>query len=313
MASISITVAVDDVNEVLEAYDQIQIHRSMDGIGGSYSDITASSPSAAVVAGTNDAPFTLNGTTLTIRVDDGANQAVTVETADPVFIDQLVTELEDKLTGVTVENGGTGNLSLTSGTEGTASIIEIVSGTALTPLGLTAEKTTGKDRRITLQEDYTEFTFTDNGGDTSYYYKVRYYNSLTSQASDFSDPIVGSQSSPITSDLILATIDLVNLNGTPLSGKLITVSNSYDSDSLVVSSYGVLGSSIEFYTDASGHGEVNLVKGTVVDVSIAGSGVTRRITVPSSGVTFDLMASVAAADDIFQIQTPDIPDAIRRS
>jgi len=313
MASIKVIVAVDDVNEVLESYDQVQVHRSVAGVGGPYIDITTDSPTSATVSGTNDASFALNGETLEIRVDEGAVQNVTIEETDPVFIDPLVDELTDKLTDVLVENGGTGNLKITSLTEGTAAIIEIVGGTALTELGLTAGKTTGTDRRLTLQEDYTEFTFVDSGGETSYYYEVRFYNSLTGQTSDLSDPIPGAQESPITADLITATLDLVELNGEPMAGTLVTISNAFDPNSLVVSSHGVMGRKVEFYTDASGHGEINLVMGSVVDVSISGTGVTRRVNVPTSGTEFDLMSSVAAADDIFQIQTPDIPDAIRRS
>ena len=209
-------------------------------------------------------------------------------------------------------NGGTGNLTLTSNITGTASIVEIVGGTGLTALGLTAAKTTGLDRRITMQTLYTEFTHADNGGDTTYYYQVRYYNSDTGVYSDFSDPIPGEQVSPLAASLITATIDLVALDGTPMADTLITISNAYDATALVVSSHGVLGESVEFHTDASGHGEIDLVEGSIVDVSISGTGITRQITVPV-GATFDLMASVAAADDLFQIQTPDIPDAIRRA
>lgn len=313
MASIRVIIAVDDVNDVMESYDQIQVHRSVAGIGGSYVDITATSPTSGTVEGTNDAPFTLYGETLQVRVDDGATQNITIETADPVQIDPLVEELTEKITGATITNGGTGNLKLTSDTTGTASSIEIVGGTGLTALGLTAAKTTGADRRLTLQEDYTEFTFVDSGGETSYYYKIRFYNSLTGQTSDFSDPVPGAYESPISSDLITATIDLVELDGTPLGNTLITISNALDPDAFIVSSHGVFGRRIEFYTDASGHGETDLVMGSVVDVTISGTGITRKITVPSSGSTFDLLTAIAAADDMFQIQTPEFPDAIRRS
>lgn len=312
MARITITVAVDDVDEVLASYDQIEVFRSTAGIGGPYNNITATEPAAAAVSGTNDAPFTLNGLTLQVRMDDGTVQNHTVVEANPVFIDPLLTELAAALTDVTVSNGGTGNLTLTSNITGTASIVEIVGGTGLTALGLTAAKTTGLDRRITMQTLYTEFTHADNGGDTTYYYQVRYYNSDTGVYSDFSDPIPGEQVSPLAASLITATIDLVALDGTPMADTLITISNAYDATALVVSSHGVLGESVEFHTDASGHGEIDLVEGSIVDVSISGTGITRQITVPV-GATFDLMASVAAADDLFQIQTPDIPDAIRRA
>lgn len=313
MASIKVITAVDDVNDVLESYDRLEVHRSVAGVGGPYENITADAPTTPSVSGTNDAPFTLNGLTLQVRIDEGATQVVTVEEADPVQIDPLVAELTEKLTDVVADNEGTGNLRLTNLTTGTGAIIEIVGGTGLTELGLTAGKTTGRDRRVTLQADYPEYTFVDSGGETTYYYDVRFYNSLTGQVSDFAGPIPGAQVSPISASLITATVDLLGLNGEPNAEVLITVSNAYGPGALVVSSYGVLAQSIDFYTDASGHGEIDLVMGTVVDVTISGTGLTRRITVPSAGSTFDLLDAVASADDILQIQTPDIPNAIRRS
>lgn len=313
MTSIAITIAIDDATTALESYDQIEVHRSIAGVGGPYENITADEPSAAFIAGTNDASFTLNGSDLTVRIDGGANQTATIEEADPVFIDPLVSELTDKLVDVTPSNGGTGNLLLTSNRTGTQSIVEIVSGTALTELGLTAGAVTGKDRRLAIQDNYTEFTFVDNGGDTSYYYKIRLYNSDTGVTSDFSDPIPGEQVSPISASLITAEVDLLDIDGTPVAERVITVTNVFNPDTLVVSDYGIVGSSVQLTTDAAGHGEVDLVMGSVVDVSISGTGITRRITVPSSGSSFNLMDSVAQADDIFQIQTPDIPSAIRRS
>ena len=106
---------------------------------------------------------------------------------------------------------------------------------------------------------------------------------------------------------------MVGIDGLPLGNRTITITNVFNPDYLVVSGYGVFGSTVELTTDASGHGEIDLVMGSMVDVSISGTGITRRITVPTSGTSFNLMASVAGADDIFQIQTPDIPNAIRRS
>lgn len=314
MTSIAVTIAVDDATTALESYDQIQVHRSTAGVGGPYEDITADTPSEAYIAGTIDAPFTLNGLDLTIRIDGGANQTATIEEADPVYIDPLVDELAGKFTDVTVSNGGTGNLLFTSNRTGTQSIVEIVGGTALTALGLTAgDKVTGKDRRLLIQENYTEFTFVDNGGDTSYYYKIRYYNSDTGVTSDFSDAIPAEQVSPLSANLITAEVDMVGLDGVPLGNRTITISNVYNPNYMVVSTYGVFGNVVELTTDASGHGEIDLVMGSTVDVSISGTGITRRISVPTSGTSFNLLASVAAADDIFQIQTPNIPNAIRRS
>jgi len=66
-------------------------------------------------------------------------------------------------------------------------------------------------------------------------------------------------------------------------------------------------------TDAVGHAETYLVRGSQVSVAIAGTNIVRDVEVPTVGTSFDLGAALATADDVFQIHTPDIPAAVRRS
>ena len=64
-------------------------------------------------------------------------------------------------------------------------------------------------------------------------------------------------------------------------------------------------------TDVSGQAQVTLVMGSVIDVVLEGTSIIRRIQVPNSGSTFDLLDPSLQTDDPFGIQTPDLPAAVR--
>ena len=114
-----------------------------------------------------------------------------------------------------------------------------------------------------------------------------------------------------SANLSLAQIGLANLDGTPLTDTRITFYNDYV-PGLVTESIGVLGRTVEMVTDQAGHAEMLLVKGSTVSVTIVGTGISRQIVVPSTS-SFDVMDEIATADDLFEIQVPDIPAAVRRS
>ena len=80
---------------------------------------------------------------------------------------------------------------------------------------------------------------------------------------------------------------------------------------LTVGDIGIVGREISVETDQVGYVEVMLVKGATVDVTISGTGIIRQIVVPDAD--FNVLSAIAAVDDNFQIQTPDIPAAVRRS
>jgi hypothetical protein len=105
---------------------------------------------------------------------------------------------------------------------------------------------------------------------------------------------------------------LANIDGRPIDECPITFYN-VTVPRQVVDSVGVFGREITVLTDQAGYAETMLVKEAVVDITIGGTGIVRRITVPDTGTEFDVMSAIAAADDVFQIQIPDIPAAVRRS
>lgn len=314
MAVIKLKIYVGNLANVMGLFDQIQVHRSEVGEAGPYAEITGPADAAATVLGSVAAPFTLNSKTLKLKVDGGAEQTITFVTADPINADDAVDFLNGELAGA-VAAEEVGAIRLISSTLGTGSFLEITGGTALADLGFTlGYKDNGEDERILLMAGQADYEYDDQSGDADFYYQTRYYNSGTGAVSSFSDPIQGDIGSVIgASYLIKGVLDLATLDGAPVADRRVTFHPVYVPSALVVDDVGVVRGGIEVYTDPAGHAEVMLIRGATVDVTIAGTGITRQITVPSAGTEFDVLGEVAAADDVFQIQIPDIPAAVRRT
>ena len=313
MAVIKLTIAVANLTNVMSLFDKIQVWRSEDGESGTYFEITGASAAAATILGTETSSFTLNGLTLKLKVDEGSEQTITFVSADPINVDDVVTFINDNLTGATATEDS-GAVRLSSDTTGTSSTLEITGGTALTELGFVQDdKDNGEDARITLSAGVETYYFDDQSGDPEFYYKVRYYNSSTDAVSDFGAASKGDVGSVLpSSDLIKAIVRLTGMDGKPVTDRKVVFFNKYVPP-LVISEYLMADREITIITDQVGYAETMLVKGSEVVVTIAGTSIVRHITVPSSGTEFSVNDAIAAADDLFQIQVPDIPAAVRRT
>lgn len=313
MAVIKLKIYVANLANVMGLFDKLQIHKSTVGEGGPYLEITSAVDAAATILGTGTSSFTLNGLTLLFKVDSGAEQIITFVTADPIAIDDLVDEVNDLITGA-VASEDTGALRLTSSILGTGSSIEITGGTALAELGFVlSDRVVGTDARVTLVAGITDYEYDDLDGDPDYYYLTRYYNSGSGAVSSFGPPAKGDVGSVLApSDLIKATIDLAGIDGKPMAETEVLLYNKYVPP-LEVGDYLVMGRELVIETDQTGHAETMLVRGAVVTIAIAGTSLVREITVPMIGTEFKLNGAIAAADDVFQIQVPDIPAAVRRT
>lgn len=312
MAVIKLKIYVANLSNVLGLFDKMQVWRSETGILGTYFEITAATAQAATLLGSATGPFTLNGKTLKLKVDQGAEQTIDIVSADPIDIDDLVDFINGiPSTGLVASEDG-GALRLTTVATGTVSTLEITGGTALTDLGFTVgQEDNGEDARINLSPSSTSYEYDDQSGDPDNYYKVRYYNSGTGTFSSFGDPVKGDIGSIVApTDLVKASGTFAKLDGKPVSGMAVIFYNVY-MPPLSVGDIGIVGREIRSETDQAGYLETMLVKGSIVDVILSGTGIIRRITVPD--VDFNIMAAVSAVDDNFQIQTPDIPAAVRRS
>jgi len=308
-----LTIEVADITDVAAQFDEIQVWRSDDGEDGTYQEITGALLAGASITSAEEGPFTVDGLTFEVDINDLGTQSLTFDTTDPITAADLATLLSTLLVGATVVDDRN-TLVITNDETGTDSSLEIIGGTALDELGFTeGDKDIGSAVRIPLVLGTSEYSFTDESGLSASYYRVRYFDSGTDAVSAFQPPFQATAETLVPSaSLILGYVDLADLDGSPLVAREITVYFKYVPP-LVIGAIGIMGRTVLLETNSSGHAESLLVKGSVVDVAIVGTNMVREITVPSSGTSFDIMAAVASADDVFQIQTPDIPTAVRRS
>jgi hypothetical protein len=232
---------------------------------------------------------------------------------DPISIQTVVDAINKAVPGLVTSDDGSGLLNLITVQKGTKASIEITNGTANTPLGFaTNENASGQDEHIQLMRGVSTYSYEDRFGLAANYYRTRYISTLSGNFSDWSDWIPGISGSGVQSaNLILGTIKLAGIDGAALVGAKVTVVNVYNP--AVMDGYFIAGRSKTVSTDGVGQAQVTLVRGSIIDVILEGTTVIRRITVPSVGVSFDLLDPSLQTDDAFGIQVPDLPAAPRSS
>jgi hypothetical protein len=313
MAVIKIKIFVPEIANVLSQFDSIQVQRSE--AGSPYNDalfITADIAEAPAVTGSLEGPFTIQGRDLRLKVNGGAEQTVTFLSADPISIDNVISEVNSGTTGLVASSDG-GKLRLTGDVSGTAGTVEITGGTALNALGFSVgQKDNGEDQHITLVSGVSEYQYDDASGAASYWYRTRFYNSSTKTYSSWSDWVKGDTGAAIDASLlIVGKIKLSDIDGTAVVGGHVTITSVWSP--LMADGYFVSGKTKQIETDGTGYAELTLIKGSKVDVMIDGTSFVRRIQVPTTGTEFDLMDPSLQLDDPFQIKVPDLPAAVRRS
>jgi hypothetical protein len=314
MAVIKLTIYVPNLSNVIGLFNKIDVHRSSEGESGPYFSITTLSATPATLAGSVIGPFNINGKTLKLKINNGSEQTITFNVVDPISADDVADEINAFDLDI-VASEVTNKVSISTVDTGTISKLEITGGTALSDLGFTLDDwITGTDAFISLSPSQEQYQYDDQNGSTEYWYKTRYYSTLSDQYSTFSDPIEGDIGSVLPgSDLIDAKIYLAGPDGKPLADRIIAFRViSYPDILPTVSSYLVSGQMI-VTTDETGFAQISLVKGAKIEVAISGTDIVREITVPTTGSEFSLSDAIANADDIFQIHVLDIPSAVRRT
>ena len=313
MAIIRIQVYVADVPGTMRLFDHIEVQRSIQG-PPSFLDavsITAPSAVASTITGTTQQPYVgLYGTFLKLMINQGTEVTVPFTDPDPVSIQSVIKAITAAVPGLVsadVEN----YLQLTTVKKGTSSAIQITNGTANSVLGFTVgQSDTGEDEHIQLMRKVAVYSYSDQGGTPTSYYRTRFVNKVSGNVSTWSDWVVGASTFAVSEDhIITGTVKMANIDGTPLVGAKVTVVNVYSP--IVQDGFFIAGRSRTVVTDVSGQAQVTLVMGSVIDVVLEGTSIIRRIQVPNSGSTFDLLDPSLQTDDPFGIQTPDLPAAVR--
>lgn len=317
MAIIEFTIHVENPDQVAALFDIIEVSRSPDEDGSPtpFSAITAQVATSAIIDGTVEGPWNLNGRTLTIILDNSPPTNIVFTEADPVnyltvrnkinaafptFAPNLASEVPTD----------TGKIRLTSPTTGTQSVLQ-VSGNAAITLGLTTARANGKNASPLISANTEDYIFRDYDGTTALWYRTRYLNTGTGAASEYSDTFQAGPGLGLPgSSIVTGKIALADATGTPIVGKrmiLVSTSSQIISDGSG-NNYGVLPSvvRIEVYTDQNGRASVTLVKGQRLKVFIEGTTFQREFVVPTTD--FDILTGASVEPDPLSIVvSPPIP------
>jgi len=310
-------------------FDQIEVWRSRDTLNGPYEELTSEGWRRARIPKTaEDRPATpvtgplvmVSGKTLQVKVNEQLDILVVISGTDPLTY-AAVAALVVSQGGGKLDSyvDGKGVLVVETTEPGTGAILRIVESEAAPILGLPISEPDslayGRDARISLKRGTEEYLFTDIRGASTYWYKTRFRNRLSQAVSEFSQPFSVGQALGISrANIVCGQLDLVGLDGRPLSYREVSVYGGYLGE--LVENRLVAGPAQTKLTDANGHVEFLLVRGLGVTVAIGGTSIVRDIVTPTDPAVsiFGLLdASVSPTDDVFVVQRPDIIYAERRS
>ena len=312
--AVNLSIFTGDITQVLASFDVMRVERSVTDEVGPYTELTAAVAQAATLLGSVAGSFNVVGKTIEIKVDNNATVLVTFTGTDPLTTTQVIDQINTAL-GASIATDESGQVRLTSTVTGTASKMQVVSGTSLVDFGFTAgDRDIGEEPYTTLVAGTEVYPFTDNDGQAGYFYRAWFFNTTNNQESPKSAPFEGVPGTQVTSgQLSLATVDLVDLTGTALANRKVSLYPV--AQSLIVEGFGVdfARAGITIETDNSGHAETNLIRGSRVKVVFEGTNYIRTIDVPDQS-TFDLLSAVAAVDDEFsKAVILNLPAAPRRT
>jgi hypothetical protein len=312
-------------------FDQVEVWRSRDTLTGPFEELTADSwrPARVPALGGDEpsSPVTgpsvvIVGETLEFRLNEVEDDDITVTLSgvDPLTFTEVATQIiAQGLTKLHAYVDEDANLIVETTEPGTRAILRVLETDGAAIVGLPTEEpeslSYGRDARIPLISGTTSYSFSDIRGSTAYYYRTRFRNRNTGAFSEFSTPFsVGQATGISSSNTICGQLDLVGIDGRPLVNKEVTVYNRFRADQ--VEGKLVAGGTVSELTDANGHVEFILVRGSLVTVAIGGTNIVRDIEVPTDASIniFTLLdPTVSPTDDVWVVNTPNLIYAERRS
>ena len=327
-SSVQLDVHVD-VGVWENQFDTLEIWRSMLGEGGPYvclmgetwgparlpGDVTGAAP-AVPVAGPN---AVIVGLTLELEVNATNAVEVTFTGGASITYGQAATQIQAQSNGLLTAFVIGSRLVIETTLPGAQATLRVVGGEAAPLLGLAVEEPEntafGLDARIPLVSGVTDYLFTDPHSFSTYFYKSRFFNTVNRSASSFGPAFRGVALSGLPSEnLVLGGIDFVDIRGVGKANQVVIIYARLEGlivDGKVVAPSGPT----RLLSDADGHVEIQLVRGTKISVAIAGTDLVRDIDVPTDLdiTSFNLLDPAFGANDLFKVQVPLIDYAVRRS
>jgi hypothetical protein len=311
--AVTLSISVSNIASAMASFNVVKIKRSIAGIGGPYTDITALTPQPAKLLPPLPSPYNVVSKTLQIIRDSQPQTNILFTGIDPLSAAQLVPQINAAV-GAVIAAEVLGQLELTSTLVGTASKLKIVGGGAAAEFGWVANtKDIGEEAYIGLVAEQTIYSFTDHDGESSYYYKAQFLNTTNNLTSSDSDPFQGDAGTLVSAgNLSTALVNLVDGRGIALQDQEITFYGVNEAFSVEGFKIALTRKPITIVTNSGGHAEIPLVKGTRWKVVFEGTSFIREFVVPTTA-TFDLMALLGVAPDPFKITELQFPAAPRRT
>lgn len=259
----------------------------------------------------------LNGKLLQLLVDERIPINVTFSGTDPMTFAQAASQItaqsQNYLTAYVV-----GAVLVVQTVEvGLKTSLRVSGGDAAPLLGLSTSElgslAFGRDARFVLTHGVEDYSLLDPNGSPEFFYEARFFNSQTFVVSQFSRPFQGRPLVGLpTSALCRCFVDLVDVNGEPATNQEVLVFGKFEG--LQVGGKTITGGSLKLLTDEAGHAETLIPRGLHISVAIGGTTLVRDLDVPTDPAVESInMMGPSGTNDVFTVQTPNIPYATRRS
>lgn len=306
---------IADIATALLTFNRARWYRSRSGAAGTFEAATASTAQPATMRGAVE-PHGVSGKTLNLRINGSTLVDVTFSDPDPVSTAQAIAEIE---AATALLNGvdDAGVLVLETVATGSGASIEVLGGDAAPYLGLIVNGAAiGLDADTTLSAGVHQYFYTDQNSSEDFWYAVELRNSATPALAPLSVAFPASrvQGVPKT-EVVPCFVRLTDPTGYPLNGRRINLVNGYVPNKVQAGnfSWAIFRHSVQMTTNEQGYAETRLLKNLVIDVVVEGTGVIRRIQIPSGVDSVDLLDPTLVVEDEFGIAEPDIDFAIRTS
>lgn len=326
VSQVDITVFVQD-SDWSGLYNKLQVFRSTQGEAGPYEELTDdvwSPPRLPQDGGDPPNPSVTGGLVnivgkelqLLINYD---TLIVTFTGSDPLTLTQVASQIATQSTGrLTSYVASDGRLIIENVWPGLMSRLEVLESDGATILNLpVGESARGRDPRFSLVPGQQYYALRDYFGSSDFFYRSRFYNTVTGAQSDPSTAVGADPAQSINAgidNVVIGYVNLLRSTGKPHVGAEVRVYNEFSG--LTPIAAVVTGGDLIEFTDESGHAEFSLIRGQKVTVSVQGTPLVRSVTVPTdpSVKLVDLLLDPSIGDpDVFKAMVPDLIVAERRT
>lgn len=307
---VEVEISLPDVDTLIQDHQLSRIHFQVsDDDGVSFRDLTSEFGSPAVVETSTDPDWNLDGAHLHL-VSDSIDYSVVFEGRDP-WTPQRVAEWIYNHTGLDASVSGD-VVWLSTSSVGQQHYIEVVEGSAVDILGLQVEKVYGTDVCPSLVSGIIDYTFVDTSEPAvGLLYRYR----LETDGGDYSmwsDTLLSETQALVADDeLCSMSVEIIDEDGDPIVGRKVVVSNPWIYVTVSGLTYAVAGSRWVLTTNSKGRAEVKLLRGMVVDVSISGTPLSRRIKVPDQDSADFFDPDIRTDADRWSVVVDNTPSGLR--